>query len=162
LDELSTEKRTDLAVLADSYSELGAVLRSLGQEPEAERAFRIAIENFEELVVKFPDMPKYWLNLGHTHRWLNQQAEAATEFSKAIEKWPNDGRFLHWRAAALSSLGQHDKAVADLREAARKGYTDVAHLKSDASFDPLRSREDFNELLRDADERNQSAEDQRK
>jgi tetratricopeptide (TPR) repeat protein len=43
------------------------------------------------------------------------------------------------------------RAVELLREALRRGYSDVAQLKADANLDVLRSRDDFKQLLRDAE-----------
>jgi hypothetical protein len=42
--------------------------------------------------------------------------------------------------------------MADLLEAYRQGYSDVGLLKTDPSFNPLRSRDDFKSLLSDIDE----------
>jgi hemoglobin len=46
-----------------------------------------------------------------------------------------------------------DRAVALLRQAVAKGYKDVAHLRTDADWDPLRRRADFQTLLRELEEK---------
>jgi len=40
-----------------------------------------------------------------------------------------------------------DGALKLLRNAARKGYQDLAHMKKDPDLDPLRQREDFQKLV---------------
>jgi hypothetical protein len=40
-----------------------------------------------------------------------------------------------------------DQAMKLLREAVSKGYKDVAHAKKDTDLDPLRPREDFQNLM---------------
>src|SRR5262249_8438624 len=40
-----------------------------------------------------------------------------------------------------------DAAMKLLRDAVRKGYKDVAHMKKDTDLDPLRQRDDFQKLV---------------
>ena len=40
-----------------------------------------------------------------------------------------------------------DRAMALLRQAAERGFKDAAHMKQDTDLDPLRTREDFKELI---------------
>ena len=40
-----------------------------------------------------------------------------------------------------------DAALKLLRDAVSKGYKDVAHMKKDTDLDPLRQRDDFQELV---------------
>jgi hypothetical protein len=42
-----------------------------------------------------------------------------------------------------------DAAMKMLRDAVRKGYKDVPHMKKDTKLDPLRRREDFQKLVAD-------------
>jgi tetratricopeptide (TPR) repeat protein len=42
-----------------------------------------------------------------------------------------------------------DQAMTLLRQAVQKGYKDVPHMKKDTDLDPLRSREDFQAILRE-------------
>ena len=45
------------------------------------------------------------------------------------------------------AMAYGDRALDALRQAVQKGFKDVARLKQDASLEPLRSREEFQELL---------------
>jgi hypothetical protein len=49
------------------------------------------------------------------------------------------------RQAAVRFYG--DEAMKLLREAVRKGFKDVAHMRKDTDLDPLRQREDFKKLV---------------
>ncbi|HXG09866.1 MAG TPA: hypothetical protein VNK04_08770 [Gemmataceae bacterium] len=51
------------------------------------------------------------------------------------------------RKAAVQFYG--DEAMKLLRDAVAKGFKDAAHMKKDRDLDPLRQREDFQELLRE-------------
>ena len=42
-----------------------------------------------------------------------------------------------------------DRAMATLRQAVQNGYKDAAHMKKDTDLDPLRSRLDFQKLLKE-------------
>jgi serine/threonine protein kinase/tetratricopeptide (TPR) repeat protein len=44
-----------------------------------------------------------------------------------------------------------DRAMTHLQAAVRHGYKDAARLRTESDFDPLRSRDDFQKLLRDLD-----------
>jgi hypothetical protein len=41
--------------------------------------------------------------------------------------------------------------VQQLRQAIQAGYRDVRHMKADSDLDPLRQRQDFQELLAELD-----------
>ena len=54
---------------------------------------------------------------GHSYSRDGQFAKAAAEFSKAIERRPNDAHLIHDRGTVYLRLKQHDKALADLSRA---------------------------------------------
>jgi tetratricopeptide (TPR) repeat protein len=49
------------------------------------------------------------------------------------------------------------RALALLRQAVQRGYTDAAHVRKDNDLDSLRSRRDFQDLLRELDEKARTA-----
>jgi tetratricopeptide (TPR) repeat protein len=49
----------------------------------------------------------------------------------------------------LAQSNQPDKALADLRLAVKKGYKNIELVKTDTKLDPLRTREEFGELLKE-------------
>ncbi len=55
------------------------------------------------------------------------------------------------RQAAARFYG--DQAMKLLREAVRRGFKDVPHMKKDSDLDPLRQRNDFQQLLTELDEK---------
>jgi tetratricopeptide (TPR) repeat protein len=46
-----------------------------------------------------------------------------------------------------------NRAVATLRQAVQNGYKDAAHMKTDTDLDPLRSREDFQKLVKELEDK---------
>jgi WD40 repeat protein/Flp pilus assembly protein TadD len=101
----------------------------------------------------------WWLR-GHAYLNLAQWDKAAADFGYVIDHWPDgpdwpDGRWLRafekWyaRGVALAQLNQPENAVADLRQAIVKGFNNVELMKTDSRLDPLRTRKDFGELLRE-------------
>ncbi len=119
----------------------------LGKEnyPEAERYFRIAIENYpheaknyinysallietgrpEEaisLLNRARSFPRTWKergewynNMGTAHFNLKKQTEALKYFMKAVRLWPNEPQFWGNLGAAYGSLGDYVNSVSALR-----------------------------------------------
>ena len=51
------------------------------------------------------------------------------------------------RGLAYAQLNQPDTALADLRQAIAKGYSDVEQMKNEPNLDPLRANDEFTKLL---------------
>lgn len=86
----------------------------------------------------------------------NKAQEARQVADQAIElhSFTDDGsqgvNFVRQRALIRIVTGDHDGAVADLRDLiARPGYTNPWELRLDPIYDPLRERSDFQQLLDD-------------
>jgi WD40 repeat protein len=110
-----------------------------------------AIADFSKAIELAPQAHTNWWHRGHSYFALKQWDKAAADFGYVIEHWPDgpDGRYL--RAVALAQMNEPAKALADLRQAIALGFNNVEQMKNDPKFDPLRTREDFGELLRALD-----------
>jgi tetratricopeptide (TPR) repeat protein len=53
-----------------SHHNLGVVLKDLGQRPAAEKAYRRALDLYEQLAADFPAVPEYRLGLANSHNNL--------------------------------------------------------------------------------------------
>jgi WD40 repeat protein/serine/threonine protein kinase/regulator of sirC expression with transglutaminase-like and TPR domain len=106
-----------------------------------------AISDFSKAIELAPQVHTNWWHRGHAYLHLAQWDKAAADFGYVIDHWPDgpDGRYL--RAVALAQMNEPDKALADLRQAIALGFKNVEQLKNDSRLDPLRTREDFAELL---------------
>jgi serine/threonine protein kinase/tetratricopeptide (TPR) repeat protein len=102
-----------------------------------------AASDFSKAIALDPQVHGNWLHRGHAHLQLAEWHNAAADFTKVIDGWPDDPSGGYWRALAYAQLNQPDKAVADLRRAIAKGYDNVEQLETDPLLDPLRSNEDF-------------------
>jgi Tfp pilus assembly protein PilF len=94
-----------------------------------------------------PEVHTIWLHRGHSFLQLAQWDKAAADFTKVIEGWPHDTGGWFFRACAYAQLNQQEKAISDLRQAIAEGFTDVEHLKNQPMLNPLRSNDEFKELL---------------
>jgi hypothetical protein len=86
-----------------------------------------------------------------THATLSPALDfynAACIFSRCVPLAAKDAQRTEPRRARLADA-YADRALALLRQAVQLGYKDVAHMKKDADLDPLRSREEFQKLLRE-------------
>lgn len=113
-----------------------------------------AIACFSKAIDLAPKVHGNWWHRGHSYLATAQWAKAAVDFGKTIEDWPDGGEGSYWRAIALAQLGQLDNAMADLQQAREKGFNHVGEMKNDPRFDPLRTREDYGQLLEELERKN--------
>ena len=103
-----------------------------------------------------PKLDTYYRSLVeriHKHEALPGDAhEAARALALCIPIVEKDDKMATAkRQAGIQFYG--DQAVAMLRDAAAKGYKDVAHMNKDTDLDPLRKRDDFNKLLKEIEQK---------
>jgi hypothetical protein len=102
------------------------------------------------------------LSLGEHAQAAKAAADLAQEFSAGWQEYHLSANILALCVPATAKdtkLSEEKRkelvqsygtgAVEMLRRASQKGFTDVDELKRDREFDPLRSREDFQNLLRE-------------
>jgi serine/threonine protein kinase/tetratricopeptide (TPR) repeat protein len=155
--------------VAECYDMLGSAQASMGRRDEALRSLAKARLTLERLAAEHPDFVAYQEDLAENHLWtgavyqdLGRSAEALRDLSKAREllerMLPGSGNLYDLartesRLSALTGAAdrrlQADRALTILRRAIAKGYRSPDALRTDPSLDPLRSRADFLELLRD-------------
>ena len=138
---LAAQEVTDPAVrleIGKAYWRAGEIQEQLDAKDDAMASYLAAIELWRGLVAEHPGVPAYerpltrgreWLekarpkdadwyhDRGHRY-WRNKEfAEAAADFSSAIEVKPDDAHILGHRGDMYVKLGQYDKALVDLSEA---------------------------------------------
>jgi serine/threonine protein kinase/tetratricopeptide (TPR) repeat protein len=163
--------------LGGALNNLALVLmRDRDQLTEVRQLLERAISHQQLALQLRPQQPVYrqylrnhYLNLAESLVQLGVHAEAARIAAELYrlypERWPEyyqAAAFLarcvplaetdaqkpaEQRAALAQSYG--DQAVAALRQAVKKGFTDAGRLKKDPAFAPLQSRADFQQLLSD-------------
>jgi eukaryotic-like serine/threonine-protein kinase len=110
--------------LAKSITAKAAFLLQNGKKMEAEAVYRLALESWQKLAVKYPSTYLYHVQSGTTLERLTDLAESAGRledivkaYSKAIESYPMEARYLLDRSQAYRKLGQWNKAKADVFKA---------------------------------------------
>jgi eukaryotic-like serine/threonine-protein kinase len=160
--------------LGQTWSQLGSAWRSLDRIDDAERAYQAALDvapgtsdgwsgralvrfdrgqweraiaDFSEAINCAPDAQTNWYHRGHAYFNLAMWDKATADFSKVVEDWPDDPQGWYMRALAYAQWNQPEKAMFDLRQAIAKGYKDVDQLKTDSRLNPLRTLDEFKDLL---------------
>jgi hypothetical protein len=115
--------------MADCLGNIGGIHRVAGRPSESAKATREAVEIFERLPILRP------LDCN------NLACHYATLASIAI--MPGSGM------TAAEGRAAADQAMHWLHRAVARGYRNVASMRKDPAFDPLRSRPDFQLLMMD-------------
>jgi tetratricopeptide (TPR) repeat protein len=168
--------RIVLAQLATSLERIGPVLAASGRGPEALAACREALAIREKLCQAHPahvfmrgERAESHAVLGRVQRREGRPAEAAASFRSARDgmgQLPTFSARNHYNLACYHAMlagvaaeegsgvaadeakEAAERAVAALRQAVAAGYSNVFQLRTDASLDALRPREDFRELVK--------------
>jgi tetratricopeptide (TPR) repeat protein len=120
-------------LLAESHCVLGRVQRRAGRPAEAAASFRSARAILEHL----PTLtPRDHYNLACCHALL---AAVAADAGSGV--------------TAEEGKSEAEGAMAALRHAVAAGFNAVGRLQSDASLDALRSRQDFQKLVKEPEEK---------
>ncbi|HLN32170.1 MAG TPA: serine/threonine-protein kinase [Gemmataceae bacterium] len=163
--------------LAISLERIGLLLSGSGRRAEALAACQEALVVREKLnkvqashIYLRGEMAESHAALGQVQRRAGRPAEAAASFRSAgaiIEQLPTITPRNHYNKACFHALlagvsaepgsgmtaeqggAEAEKATAALRQAIAAGFNAVGRLRSDASLDTLRTREDFQKLLKE-------------
>jgi serine/threonine-protein kinase len=162
--------------LANSETNCAAALVSLDRLPEAGACCDRAIAIREDLIKKQPTNHRYHQNLAESLMRLGivkaaagDAAKAATLLRRAAATFadhPPKGESAvfhaccHGALAALSNVANAgvsapdgaahaEKAMAILRHEVASGYHDLAHFRIEPGLDALRSRKDFQKMIKD-------------
>jgi hypothetical protein len=120
--------------LASAQRRLADTCTERGESGNAEAMIKAAASTYQALVQDHPDRPEYRHSLARTYMALGglyfnnmRQADERTRLKTQ----------------------DADRAMEFLRQAVAKGFQDAAALKTDPDLAPLRSRDDFRELMQE-------------
>ncbi|MGI6778635.1 MAG: tetratricopeptide repeat protein [Acetivibrionales bacterium] len=122
------------------YYNLGVTLTETGKYAEAVDAYRNALS------IK-PDEYEICYHLGNALVQLKRFDEAVKAYTAALEIKPSEGELFYNLASVYSLLKKKDIAISSLKRAVEldKGFKREARF--DRSFDSIRSRKEFKELV---------------
>lgn len=100
--------------LAEAHFRLGLTHDALGQEQEAESAYKKAVETYKKYLAieENEDDAEAHYNLGQTYYGLHLYTEAVREYRQAIKIKPDDAAIHYDMGLALMRLAQYDQAAA--------------------------------------------------
>jgi tetratricopeptide (TPR) repeat protein len=160
-ERFAQESSTDPAVRREkgqAYHRMGDILRKLSRHPEAEKAYRRAIELLDHLMRERPGQAQYRHELAHAHNRLGIVLTATGRRSEAEESFR--------RAMALQeALVDTDPGPAAYRHFLAKSHWNLASLLTtenrhgDAEKSYLRAMDLLNGLTRESPEEIQYPED---
>jgi len=82
--------------------------------------FKLALDNFDEIIKLYPKYADAYVLRGRTLYILGNRNQAVKDFDKAVELEPKKGVNVYYRGLAYDSLGNYEsylKAVADFKKA---------------------------------------------
>lgn len=100
--------------LAEAHFRLGLTYDALGQEQEAEAAYRKAVETYKKYLARDENDKdgEAHYNLGQTYNGLHLYSEAVREYRQATRLKPDDAAIYYDLGLALMRLAQYDEAAA--------------------------------------------------
>lgn len=98
--------------LAEGHFRLGLTFDALGQEQEAEEAYKKAVEKYKKHLEQNQDDAEAHYNLGQTYAGLRLHTEAVREYRQATRLKSDDADMFYDLGISLSKLAQYDEAVA--------------------------------------------------
>ena len=100
--------------LAEAHFRIGLTHDALGQEQEAETAYKKAVETYKKYlsVDENEEDAEAHYNLGQTYSGLHLYSEAVREYREATELKPDDAAIYYDLGLALMRLAQYDQAAA--------------------------------------------------
>jgi serine/threonine-protein kinase len=154
LVESNPDKPKLASTLGRTYYRLGLVRLKQSRRPEALAALTMAIEQHRKAFDKSSQVAEFreflsddYHALADLHRESNQNMEALGALRACRSLWADNAAELYRIAAGMARCGGLDDAVAILAEAIHAGFRNLDVLRTDASFEKLREREDFKKLL---------------
>lgn len=99
--------------LAEGHFRLGLTYDALGQQQEAEEAYKKAVETYKKYLdaeENNNDAEAHY-NLGQTYAGLHVYTEAVREYRQAVRLKPDDAAIYYDLGLALMRLAQYDEAV---------------------------------------------------
>ena len=132
---------------AVALSHLGALMHHRGDYKNAELMFR-------KQTLFYPGDPNAFLNLATVLAKQNKLPEALAASKQSIALDPGGSAMTHLSLARIYSLANHTKTALDfLRRAAVQLGPELVELCWDPSFDNIRKTQEFQQLIREAREK---------
>jgi tetratricopeptide (TPR) repeat protein len=89
--------------------------------------FDLAIQDYENLLLKDKTNPEYFFNIGFCLIQQNKNKEAVESFTKALwNEYENIGQLLTFRGIAYNNLKMSTEACADWQKAYNVGFKEAA------------------------------------
>jgi tetratricopeptide (TPR) repeat protein len=98
--------------LAEAYFRLGLTFDALGQEQEAEEAYKKAIEKYKKHLQQNNQDAEAHYNLGQTYAGLSLYNDAVGEYRQATRLKSDDADIYYDLGEALTKLARYDEAAA--------------------------------------------------
>lgn len=130
-----------------SYDHLYKVLRRLGRHEEADECADEGVAAARSHLRQVPDNQEARLHMGLLEARQGADAKAREIAAKALEISPKDGYSCFHGGVIYAILGDHPKAVENIRKARDRGFYVRSELINNPDLDPLRGLAEFNELL---------------
>ena len=98
--------------LAEAHFRLGLAYDAVGQENEAEEAYKKSVEKYKKQFQSNDKDAEGHYNLGQAYAGLKLYSDAIREYRQAIRLKPDDSDIYYDLGVALSKLANYDEAVA--------------------------------------------------
>ncbi len=105
---------------------------------------------YSRLAAAHPESGRYWYRLGVCRQRNGQHEKAVEAFQKAQAAGTPPALAAYNLAAAYATMGQSDKAIAQLTEAVKMGYAQPDEMADDPDLQSIRPDSHFSALLEDA------------
>ncbi len=107
------------------------------------------IEFFDSVLQRQPEYLDVLRCQGQLLSRKGLHARALQVDQRLVQLAPQDGVAHYNLACSLALLGYTPDAIASLRKALRRGYTDIDYLESDRDLESLRTEPEYLEMLRE-------------
>lgn len=138
IDDYSTAIMLD-PVYFHSYLERGDMYKRKGMMDLARKDY--------QKVVKLDSIPTPESRAQYALYELGRKDESIAFMDSIIAKYTDDGNIYYEATCLYSRMGEYAKAVEYLRTGFEKGFTYTSHIDNDDDLDPLRAREDFQNVV---------------
>jgi tetratricopeptide (TPR) repeat protein len=103
----------------EAVSLLGDTLTPPPIAPATRERYEAQLRDAQAELARSPDSPDATIWVGRRLAYLGRYRDAIDVFSRGIERWPTDARFLRHRGHRYISIRELDRGIADLSRAAQ-------------------------------------------
>jgi hypothetical protein len=117
-----------------------------------EEKFKVRSRTIADSLPVLIEKRDYRKTIELTDRWLTDYSQTTSTVQKNYLNWLRNSYYI--RSTMFVALGHHDSALTSLKASIIAGFTDYDLVKTDPNLDPLRTSNEFRELLNMVRERN--------